>query len=257
MSVADWIDLAAAAAPDVICMLSDEVSSASAGGSSRSRKSIDRSQRWILQQLSDLRSRPSLQHTAVFAAVQGGNSLDNRARACSGVSALRVDGVVLGGLNTGEEREQRLSIIKAAIMQLPPHLPRMISAASGPEDMLDAGVRFPQASRHRMQPCTCCTSDICVQAVAMGVDFMDSDYSSTLAEEGLAATFPVDWQQLQRSSPITRTVDIKDPRYSLDASPLLQGCTCAACVRHNRAYLHHLWNTHEILAEVSFISPSF
>jgi queuine/archaeosine tRNA-ribosyltransferase len=108
VSVAEWIDLAAAAAPDVIFMLSDEISSVSTGGGSRTQKSIDRSGRWCLQQLAALRAHPSLQacppnavkcarvlrfslqHTAVFAAVQGGNSLGNRARACTSISAMKV-----------------------------------------------------------------------------------------------------------------------------------------------------------------------
>lgn len=224
VSVQEWIDLAAAAAPDVVFMLSDEISSVSTGGGSRSRKSIDRSCQWFTQQLADLRSRPSLKHTAIFAAVQGGNSAPNRARACSSVSALKVDGVLLGGLNTGEEREERCDIIRASVRALPPHLPRMLSSTAGPEDMLDA--------------------------IALGVDFMDSNYSSTLAEEGLAATFPVTFSQFQRASPATRTVDIKDPSFALDSAPLLQGCSCSACCRHSRSYLHHLWNTHEMLAEV-------
>ena len=70
VSVAEWSDLAAAAAPDVLFMLSDEISSVSTGGGSRSRKSIDRSCQWMTQQLADLRARPSLKHTAVFAAVR-------------------------------------------------------------------------------------------------------------------------------------------------------------------------------------------
>jgi tRNA-guanine family transglycosylase len=140
VSVTEWMDLAAAAAPDVVFMLSDEISSVSTGGSSRTRKSIDRSNQWFLQQLADLRSRPSLQHTAVFASVQGGNSLGNRARACASISAMKVDGVVLGGLNTGEERDERCGIITSMITALPSHLPRMLSCAGGPEDLLDAGV---------------------------------------------------------------------------------------------------------------------
>ena len=80
---------------------------------------------------------------------------------------------------------------------------------------------------------------------------MDSNYSSTLAEEGLAATFPVHWHHFPLASPATRCVDIKDPALALDAGPLLQGCGCTACSRHTRSYLHHLWNTHEMLAEVT------
>lgn len=139
VSLAEWTELAAVAAPDVVFMLSDEIASVSSGGSSRTRKSIDRSNQWQQQQLADLRSRPSLRSAAVFAAVQGGNSLDNRARACASVSAMKADGVVIGGLNTGEERHERCSIVKCTVAALPPHLPRMLSCVGGPEDMLDAG----------------------------------------------------------------------------------------------------------------------
>ncbi len=38
-------------------MLSDEISSVSTGGSSRSRKSIDRSVQWAQMQLADMRVR--------------------------------------------------------------------------------------------------------------------------------------------------------------------------------------------------------
>jgi hypothetical protein len=143
MSVGEWIDLAAAAAPDAVVMLSDEISSVATGGSSRTRKSIDRSGQWFVQQLAELRTRPSLRSTAVFAAVQGGNSSGNRARACSSIAAMKVDGVVIGGLNTGEEREERCGIIKATVGALPAHLPRMLSSVGGPEDMLDAGAPPP------------------------------------------------------------------------------------------------------------------
>ena len=71
--------------------------------------------------------------------VQGGASVGNRSRACASVAALTVDGVVLGGLNTGEEREERNGIIRSVVAALPPQLPRVLSAAAGPEDMLDAG----------------------------------------------------------------------------------------------------------------------
>ena len=57
MSVVEWMDLAAAAAPDAVVMLSDEISSVATGGSSRTRKSIDRSGQWFVQQLAELRAR--------------------------------------------------------------------------------------------------------------------------------------------------------------------------------------------------------
>lgn len=43
-------------------------------------------------------------------------------------------------------------------------------------------------------------------------------------------------------------------RCRTDKGPLVQGCTCYACKRHNRAYIHHLLQSNEML--VSVISTS-
>ena len=43
-------------------------------------------------------------------------------------------------------------------------------------------------------------------------------------------------------------INLRAAAHRLDAAPLLSGCTCFTCRMHSRAYLHHLLNTHEILA---------
>lgn len=281
VTVQDWTDLVVAAAPDVVCMLSDEISSVSTGGSSRSRKSIDRSCQWLSQQLADLRSHPSLKHTAVFAAVQGGSSAGNRARACSSISALKVDGVVIGGLNTGEEREERCDIIRAVLHALPPHLPRMLSSTAGPEDMLDAGERrlYPKFdtlnlfNNARRRSCTRRRlHGLQLQQRAGGGGISRRVSRQLLAVPALLSRHAMRGHQgvsIHHRFCLLNDAAAKDPSLALDCAPLLQvrlsscaqqhrlsvslfvqGCSCAACSRHSRSYLHHLWNTHEMLAEV-------
>lgn len=36
----------------------------------------------------------------------------------------------------------------------------------------------------------------------------------------------------------------------LDKGPLVAGCSCFTCKNHSRAYIHHLLQTHEMLAGV-------
>jgi hypothetical protein len=48
--------------------------------------------------------------------------------------------------------------------------------------------------------------------------------------------------------PATSPTLLPPPR--LDKGPLLPGCGCFACRRHSRAYVHHMLNTHEMLADV-------
>lgn len=39
-------------------------------------------------------------------------------------------------------------------------------------------------------------------------------------------------------------------RYAADPGPLSPGCGCYTCARHSRAYVHHLLQTGEMLAQV-------
>jgi len=45
-------------------------------------------------------------------------------------------------------------------------------------------------------------------------------------------------------------MNLWDRRYRLSREPLVAGCSCLTCTRHTRAYVHHLLNTHEMLAHV-------
>lgn len=45
-------------------------------------------------------------------------------------------------------------------------------------------------------------------------------------------------------------LNLRDARLRKDVSPILAGCKCFACRRHTRGYIHHLINTHEMLAVV-------
>lgn len=45
-------------------------------------------------------------------------------------------------------------------------------------------------------------------------------------------------------------INLKDKRYQDDFRPLVDGCGCYCCKNHQRAYLHHLLMTNELLAGV-------
>eukprot|EP00568_Trieres_chinensis_P014782 CAMPEP_0183322526 /NCGR_PEP_ID=MMETSP0160_2-20130417/71882_1 /TAXON_ID=2839 ORGANISM="Odontella Sinensis, Strain Grunow 1884" /NCGR_SAMPLE_ID=MMETSP0160_2 /ASSEMBLY_ACC=CAM_ASM_000250 /LENGTH=161 /DNA_ID=CAMNT_0025489709 /DNA_START=1 /DNA_END=486 /DNA_ORIENTATION=- len=49
---------------------------------------------------------------------------------------------------------------------------------------------------------------------------------------------------------IAGCISLDDNAFTRDASPLVEGCSCLACSNHTRAYIHHLINAHEILAEI-------
>lgn len=83
--------------------------------------------------------------------------------------------------------------------------------------------------------------------VARGVDVVSTNFPILCAEMGLALVFPL------RLSDETRrgecVMSLKEAVHRVNAVPLVEECTCQCCARHTRAYVHHLLNTHEMLAQ--------
>jgi queuine tRNA-ribosyltransferase accessory subunit len=45
-------------------------------------------------------------------------------------------------------------------------------------------------------------------------------------------------------------INLWERRWRKDTRPLLVDCDCPACRRHSRAYVHHLLQAHEMVAEI-------
>eukprot|EP01102_Stenamoeba_stenopodia_P011829 TRINITY_DN365_c0_g3_i4.p1 TRINITY_DN365_c0_g3~~TRINITY_DN365_c0_g3_i4.p1 ORF type:complete len:132 (+),score=9.10 TRINITY_DN365_c0_g3_i4:312-707(+) len=45
-------------------------------------------------------------------------------------------------------------------------------------------------------------------------------------------------------------INLWDKQYQFDTNSILSTCLCFTCTHHTRAYLHHLLNTHEMLATI-------
>ncbi len=54
--------------------------------------------------------------------------------------------------------------------------------------------------------------------------------------------------------PKISTIKLTDDVFKKDLNPLLTGCECHACRNHTRAYIHHLLNAKEMLAEILLYS---
>lgn len=44
-------------------------------------------------------------------------------------------------------------------------------------------------------------------------------------------------------------INLRATLYSKDTSAVLEGCTCYTCKNHTKAYINHLLNVHEMLAQ--------
>lgn len=142
-------------------------------------------------------------------------------------------GFTLGGLGLGESPADRAAEVRAMLAELPATKPRLLCVGG------------PLAS--------------VLQAVAEGVDLVQSDYAHELATEGHALVF--DPQRALEASAAAVTggeaseetarlgakISLRDPAFKVARVPLRKGCGCYACQHHTRAYVHHLLDRHEML----------
>lgn len=151
---------------------------------------------------------PRKEHQWLFGIVQGGVFVQLRQDSTQELVKLNLDGYALGGLSLGEEKPAMLAMIETVIDQLPPSHPRYLMGVGLPEDI--------------------------VEGVARGLDLFDCVIPTRHGRTGWLFTS-------------TGKVLIKQARYARDPNPIDGECGCPVCQRFSRAYLRHLFLSHEML----------
>ncbi|MHC4944836.1 MAG: tRNA guanosine(34) transglycosylase Tgt [Planctomycetota bacterium] len=146
--------------------------------------------------------------TALFGIVQGGAYRDLRERSAGQITGMDFDGFAVGGLSVGEGKEIMREVLEYTAPLLPAKRPRYLMGVGTPDDILDA--------------------------VAMGVDLFDCVLPTRNARN--ATLFTSRGQMKLRGAALRDDPDPPDP-----------DCDCPLCRRYSRAYIRHLFNTHEML----------
>ncbi len=146
---------------------------------------------------------------ALFGIQQGGLEEDLRGQSAEALREIGFDGYAIGGLAVGEGQEAMFGCLDYAPEQLPTDKPRYLMGVGKPDDI--------------------------VGAVKRGVDMMDCVLPSRSGRTGQAWT--------RRGQ-----VNIKNARHADDPRPLDEACTCPACSRYSRAYLHHVFRAQEMIS---------
>ena len=97
---------------DVVVAMSDEVTVEASVG--RCRKAVDRSVKWLEEMVEERKNKEK--KSLLWAAVQGGGSIQSREICAEKMANLNVDGFVIGGLGFGEDLAKRREIIKSVIV---------------------------------------------------------------------------------------------------------------------------------------------
>ena len=124
------------------------------------------------------------------------------------MASLGFPGYAIGGLSLGESREVTWSMVEASMAPLPPALPRYLMGMGSPEEL--------------------------VEAVARGVDLLDSALPTRIARNGSLFT--------RRGR-----INITNSRFQSQGSPVEESCPCYLCRTYSTAYLSHLFRTGETL----------
>ena len=143
-----------------------------------------------------------------FGITQGAADPELRRRSIEEISALGFDGVALGGLSVGEDREEMLETVAWAAPLLPADGPRYFMGIGDPEGIL--------------------------RVIARGIDMFDCVLPTRTARTGSALT----WDG---------RLNLRNAALRARPPPLDEACDCPTCTRFSRAYIRHLINQQELL----------
>ena len=145
---------------------------------------------------------------ALFGIQQGALDEGLRKASADGLMDIGFDGYAVGGLAVGEGQEAMFACLDFAPAQLPADKPRYLMGVGKPDDI--------------------------VGAVERGIDMFDCVLPTRSGRTGQAFT---------ADGPL----NLRNARFAEDREPIEPGCLCPACTNFERAYVHHLVKSGEIL----------
>lgn len=90
-----------------------------------------------------------------------------------------------------------------------------------------------------------------IEMVNRGVGMFSGDYPYMMTQLGYGIVFWVEGDLGKHISHTSRSkIALRDKVYAKDSRPISSTCECFTCKNHSRAYINHLLNAHEMLADV-------
>ncbi len=145
----------------------------------------------------------------LFAITQGGFFKDLRQRSVEELCGLDFDGFAIGGLSVGESKEILMEFLYYTAPLLPKDKARYLMGVGTPLDI--------------------------VNGIAAGIDMFDCVLPTRNARNGTLYTS-------------LGKINIKRKEFAEDDSSLDPACSCYTCRTFSKAYLRHLYVSHELLA---------
>lgn len=161
---------------------------------------------WAERSLKELENIPDFRGN-LFGIVQGNFYEDLRRESAETISAMDFPGIAIGGLSVGEEKSKFNEFLAYTASYITMEKPRYVMGIGSP--------------------------DYIFEAVENGIDLFDCVLATRMARNGSVFT---------DDGPLV----LKKAIHKFDHRPLEEGCTCTACRKYSRAYLHHLVKCNEM-----------
>ena len=172
-------------------------------------EAMGRSMRWAKRSREEFdRGGEHAESAALLGIQQGALDEGLRRRSAEALVEIGFDGYAVGGLAVGEGQEAMLGCLDFAVEMLPRDKPCYLMGVGKPDDIVEAVVR--------------------------GVDMFDCVLPTRSGRTGQAFT---------ADGPL----NLRNARFAEDTDPIEPGCPCPACTQFERAYVHHLVKSGEIL----------
>ncbi len=172
-------------------------------------EAMERSLRWARRSREEFdRGGEHAGRAALFGIQQGVLDEGQRQRSAEGLIEIGFDGYAVGGLAVGVGHDAMLACLDFAPGQLPVDRPRYLMGVGKPDDI--------------------------VEAVRRGIDMFDCVLPTRSGRTGQAFT-------------LDGPINIRNAKFAEDREPLELGCPCPTCTTYERAYVHHLVRSAEIL----------
>ena len=143
----------------------------------------------------------------LFGIVQGNFYKDLRKESALAISDMDFPGIAIGGLSVGESKNMFNDFLGYTSEFITKEKPRYVMGIGSP--------------------------DYIFECVANGIDLFDCVLATRMARNG--GLFTDDG-----------VITMKKAVHKFDMRPVQEGCTCTACTKYTRAYVHHLIKCNEI-----------
>ncbi|HMO78236.1 MAG TPA: tRNA guanosine(34) transglycosylase Tgt [Candidatus Paceibacterota bacterium] len=174
------------------------------------KEAMDRTHRWAKRSIMAHKNNyQALKKQGLYGVVQGGRHLDLRAKSAKTLAAMDFAGFGIGGSFSKADMGEALKVVN---QNLPPEKPRHLLGIGEPADIVD-GVR-------------------------LGCDTFDCVAPTRIARTGTI---------YERTNEGIKKINLLNHKYIRDFSKPDESCGCYVCQNYTKAYLAHLFRSHEML----------